>query len=289
MQVALSHDVFCAKLLDFNEKTNMTFSQQPFSVIWEKIFEGILFRIPFQGPLFWVFDGLDEAETPIKLIRYLSKIRSASKINLLLISRATKDLVQGIDEHLPTAIHAAISPADTENDIRDYVRGFIFKILPSDHSQEDIIQQVLRKASGSFLWVKLALDRIRNNWHTKEDIKAALTELPEGMEPLYLRMIEIVRAQPRKTCEMATRILTWTACSFRPLEIEELKIGLFPEFVNFANLRSTVEEICGHFVVINKSKVYLIHETARQFLFRKTTDLNIRIIDHEGHKHIASK
>ncbi|KAL9120855.1 MAG: hypothetical protein Q9187_002593 [Circinaria calcarea] len=287
LQAALSHGVFCSRLLELHENTGINFIQSKAIVIWEKIFEGILFRLPLERPLYWVFDGLDEAESPSELIRFLSKIRSATRINILLVSRATKNLIQEINHHLPTMVHETISNDDTVDDIRDYVRCLVQEILPSDHAQEEIIQDILIKASGSFLWVKLALERIRDNWHTKDDIKAALTEIPEGMEPLYERMIEIIASQPPKLREMATQILTWVACSFRPLDVAELQVALTPRFANFVNLKHTVEEVCGHFVIVNKSKITLIHQTARQFLLHKTSDLQIKIVDHEGHKHIA--
>lgn len=288
LQAALSHNDFCLRLLDLHENTGIDFSQQKATVIWEKIFEGILFRLPSQEPMFWVFDGLDEAESPTELTRLLSKIKSATRINVLLVSRATKDLLKGINDYLPTAVHEPISDSDIVEDIQDYVRSSIQRILPNDHSQEDIIEEILAKASGSFLWVKLALNNIRDNGHTKDDIRAALTEIPEGMEPLYERMIEIIASQPLKPRRMATRILTLAVCSFRPLKISELEVALKPEFKDFVNLRNTVEEVCGHFVVVNKSTVTLIHQTAHQFLLYKTSDLPIKVVGHEGHEHIAT-
>ena len=287
LQVALSHEAFCLLLLELHDNTGMIFSQQKAIIIWEKIFEGLIFRLSFQDPLFWVFDGLDEAESPTELIKFLSKIRSATRINVLLVSRATKDLVKDINDYLPMTVHEVISADDSLEDIRAYVRTSIRKILPSDRAQDDAIQEILSKASGSFLWVKLTLDRIRDNWYTKDDIKLALTEIPAGMEPLYDQMIEIIANQPSKPREMAIRILTWVACSFRPLEVAELEVALRPDFKDFVNLAYTVEEICGHFVVVKKSKIALIHETASQFLLRKTSNLHVRILENEGHNHIA--
>lgn len=245
LQAALSHKAFCSRLLELHENTGINFSQQKAIIIWEKIFEGILFRLPSQDPLFWVFDGLDEAESLTELIRFLSKLKAATRINVLLVSRATKDLLKDINHYLPTTVHETISADDTVDDIRDYVRSSIQRILPSNHTQDEVVQEILSKASGSFLWVKLALERIRDNWYTKDDIQAALTEIPEGMEPLYKRMIEIIAGQDSKPREMATRILTWVACSFRPLEIAELEVALNPEFRDFVSLKHTVEEICG--------------------------------------------
>ncbi|KAL9041619.1 MAG: hypothetical protein Q9214_004044, partial [Letrouitia sp. 1 TL-2023] len=288
LQAALFHEVFCTRLIELHENTGIVFGQQKAMIIWEKIFEGILFRIPSQNPFFWVFDGLDEAETPVELVKLLSKIKAAFRINVLLLSRATKDLAAGIRNLLPIAVHEGISAEDNIDDIRDYVISSISKILPGDQAQEVIVEDILSKASGSFLWVRLALERIRDNWYTKDDIKLALTEIPRGMEQLYERMIEVIANQPSKPHQMAVRILTWVACAFRPLDVAELEVALIPDFRDFYSLEHTIEEICGHFIVVNKAKITLIHHTAAQFLLKKTSNLPVAIFPSEGHQHIAT-
>ncbi len=287
LQAALYHEVFCTRLIELHENTDIFFGQQKAKIIWEKVFEGILFRIPSQDPLYWVFDGLDEAETPTELIKLLSKIKAAVRINVLLLSRATKDLVTSIRDLLPTTVHERISAEDNKDDIQEYVVSSIQRILPGDLAQGEIVEDILSKASGSFLWVRLALERIRDNWYTKDDVRTALTEIPRGMEPLYEQMIAVIAKQPPKTHEMAVRILTWVACVFRPLEITELEIALRPDFQDFYSLEHTIEEICGHFIMVNKSKITLIHHTAAQFLLKKTSNLPVAIVPSEGHEHIA--
>ncbi|KAF2475144.1 putative vegetative incompatibility protein HET-E-1 [Lindgomyces ingoldianus] len=289
LQVALIHEPFCQQLLRFCENTGVNVKEQKASIIWEKIFEGILFRTPFPGCLFWILDGLDEAEFPAELIKFLSKIKSATKIKLLLLSRPRKDLSKEIGEHFPNVRPEVISADDTLSDIRDYVRSSLSRILPTDQdAQADILQDILSKSSGSFLWVKLALSRIMQNWYLKEDIKAAINEIPEGMEPLYAGMIQTIATQNQKSRSIAARVLGWVACSFRPLDIAELEEALRSEFAGFVNLELTIAEICGLFVVVSKGKVNLIHHTARQFLLTKTTELSISIEEHSSHTHLAS-
>lgn len=287
-QFALSSEAYMARLFELSEATGILFDQQKASVIWEKIFEGILLRMPSEAPLFWVLDGLDEAESSLELLKLISKVRSATRINVLLISRPTKDLTKDVGDLLPTLTQERISAGDTIEDIKDYVRASITKILPGDESQEEVVSDIMSKASGSFLWVKLALDRIGDNWYTRDDIRNALNELPAGMEPLYRRMIDVVCQQPEKTTNMATRILTWATCSFVPLDISELRVALEPEFQGFVNLSRMAEEICGHFITVNKSRVTLIHHTARQFLLRRNSGLPLAISEHGGHEHAAS-
>lgn len=289
LQAALANELFCTQLLRFCESIGVEIKEQKPAILWEKIFEGILFRTPFQGSLFWVLDGLDEAGFPADLIKYLSKIKSASQVKILLLSRPRKDLAKDIGEYFPTVRPEVISADDTLSDISGYVRSALSRILPKDpKAQADILRDILAKSAGSFLWVKLALSRIMQNWYLKEDIKAAIEEIPEGMEPLYVGMIENIAKQPEKSRRIATCVLCWVACSFRPLDVAELEEALRSEFSGFVNLELTIEEICGLFVVVNKGKVNLIHHTARQFLLTRTKGLAISIDEHQTHAHLAS-
>jgi hypothetical protein len=91
-QVAQKHEEFRIKLVEMYQDTAIMFGQQKPNVIWERIFEGMLFRLNLKEPLFWVIDGLDEAESPATLIPLIAKIRSAARIKVLLVSRHTKEL-----------------------------------------------------------------------------------------------------------------------------------------------------------------------------------------------------
>ncbi|EHL01000.1 putative Vegetative incompatibility protein HET-E-1 [Glarea lozoyensis 74030] len=289
LQVALAHESFAARLKEFQEAAGMNIKEQKASIIWEKIFEGIMFRMTFPGPLNWVFDGLDEAESPLELIKYLSKAKSSTRINILLISRPRRDLANHISQYFPATQPELLRAEDTLSDIRDFVRASIRRILPgTDEARAEVAEEVICRSSGSFLWVQLALSSIEKNWVLKDDIKAAINEIPEGMEPLYRGIIESIAKQNQRSVDIARHILFWAACCYRPLDISELEVALKPEFDGFTNLEIAIEEICGQFVVINRSKVNLIHHTARQFLLLKTANLPISLDENHSHSHIAT-
>ncbi|MCJ1384404.1 hypothetical protein MMC17_007520 [Xylographa soralifera] len=287
LQIAIIDDEFCLRLLELCADSGINLSQQKATNVWDKVFEGILFRLPPRDTFFWVIDGLDEADTPAELKRFLSKIRSATRIKVLITSRATKELAKEITD-LPSIAHETISTKDTVQDIQSFVRDSLQKMSLDDTSRSQVIQEILLKASGSFLWVNLALRKIIDNWYTKDDIKSALTEIPAGMEPLYARMIKSIADQSPKLREMATRILAWVATSFRPLNVSELEVALAPQFRDFTNLSKLIAEVCGEFVTVQTASINLIHQTARQFLLRRTANLAIKIDEHEAHKHAAT-
>lgn len=288
-QLAFVNEEFREKLFTLREETGIAFTSQDqsFSVIWEKLFEGIIFKMKVE-PLYWVFDAFDEADVPSALINCLIKIRSLTPIKIFITSRPTR-IPSGIALCGTSIDNCFLSEDDTAGDIRAYVRNAVCEALPDDEQQtrDDIIEQVLSKAGGSFLWVKLALETLQDNWHTQDDIRRVLTEMPKGMEHLYIRMLEKIETQSPRLQLMARRILTWAACCWRPLSIAELQIALEPEFSGFVKLQETIVQICGNFISVDNDKICLIHMTARQFLLSSRNGTPAFVDSEHGHEHIA--
>lgn len=288
-QLAQTSEEFRQRLLRLNEESGLTFvsEDQSFNMLWEKIFEGIVFRISFPGPLFWVLDAVDEADSPMMLISHLMKVQSLTPIRFFLTSRPMK-MPSTFTEKYSTISTCFLTEIETLGDVRAYVHSVVRDALPNDAQfQEDIIRQVLIKASGSFLWVKLALETLQDSWHTQDDIRKALTEVPRGMEQLYEKMLNTVETQPHRLQLMAKRILTWASCCWRPLSIAELEVALEPEFKGFVKLQDTIVQICGHFISVENSRITLIHLTARQFLLGDRNGVPAFVQSRYGHEHIA--
>ncbi|KAG8528983.1 uncharacterized protein KY384_006672 [Bacidia gigantensis] len=290
LQLALVNEYFGNALSALTNETGVLFGSQKLNFIWEKIFEGILFKTQFSTPLFWVIDALDEAESPQSFTNLFTKIRSVTPIQIFITSRATKELAL-IASSDPLSIHQErLSISDTLPDIRAYVEEVVQAALPYDNEfQANVVNQVLEKASGSFLWVRLALDTLKENWHTREDIRKALHDVPDGMESLYTKMIGHVMNQPQRLRTMALGILTWTVCVSRPLNLDELTVALSAEFDGFINLENTILQICGHFVRMEKSRIFMIHGTACQFLLDCKEERSPIIERHQAHEHIARR
>ena len=288
-QLAFTNEEFREKLLTLREETGLSFSSQnqDFSVIWEKIFDGIIFKMKGE-PLYWVLDAFDEADVPLLLISSLMNIRSLTPIRIFITSRPTRIPPKPATSDTSITTHF-LSEDDTSGDIRAYVHNAVREALPDDEQQirDDVLEQVLSKAGGSFLWVKLALETLHENWHTQDDIRKALTEMPKGMEHLYIRMLEKIENQSPRLQLMAKRILTWATCCWRPLDIAELQKALEPEFSGFVRLQETIVQICGNFISMDNGKVSLIHMTARQFLLSSRDNTPAFINPELGHEHIA--
>ena len=208
-QFAVFNDIFRSRLLALNEESGMTFGSEKHTSIWEKLFVGIIFKIPFPGPLFWVIDALDEAESPAILLNLFKKIQAFCPIRIFVTSRLTKELSVIARSDSEVLYHEPLSIQDTLPDIKTYVRDVVKSALPcSREFQEDMVSQVLAKSSGSFLWVKLALNTLKDSWHTEEDVRRALNDVPSGMESLYQEMIASVMDHQPRLRSMALKMLS---------------------------------------------------------------------------------
>jgi WD40 repeat protein len=285
-QFSKSSDEYRRRLLEMSDMGELPFDRQKLNTIWETLFEAMMFRQRQPHPIFWVIDGLDEAEQPETLVRLLSKIPSTTNIRILVVSRMIRDLLPIFGTNI-SVLHEEITIDDTLEDIRSYISTTISNSIRVGKRQDEICNKLLEKAHGSFLWVTLALNRLKDNWHTTSDIESVLHDFPEGMESLYLGMIDKISQQDQRPRSIAERILIWATCSFRPLEITELEIALRFEFGEFVSLNDTIRQLCGNFVVIEKGRITLIHHTARHFLLNMTGDLLLKIDIRSGNDHIA--
>lgn len=281
-QLAITYPAFAEHLVHLYKETKFLASSQQVQAIWDTIFEGIVCKMDFGSTLHWVFDGLDEADKPVVLLRNFLQMRPRTPIKLLFLSRPKRELTSLAGPHSDSVFLESISIEHTLEDIQSYINSVVTEVLPQDEAlQKYVIKQIARRAEGSFLWTRLALDSLWESWHTQADIESALNNVPNELQSLYERMLDSVKGQPPRLREIAFRVLNWAACSFRPLTIAELVSALKPEFDGFNNLGETAVQICGQFIRVDHGTISLIHGTARHFLIQASIDTPI------GHDYLA--
>ncbi|KAI4694124.1 uncharacterized protein J4E84_002705 [Alternaria hordeiaustralica] len=235
--------------------------------IWDRIFRSILFKLSPSKTLYWVIDGLDEADNPKALISLLSDLAgSATPIRVLLVSRDTTEIAAGLEHTPDTIFQETIIIEGHVDDLRCYVDREL--ILPGSKSfRDDIIQRILHEAQDNFLWVRLAVEKI-NSCHTHSAVEQAFHEFPRGMEAIYDRMAAtIAEHQSSADTALASVVLQCVTCAFRALTIEELLQALEGDTHEFLDIQESIKNVCSGFVVIdNDGNVAMIHETAREYL-----------------------
>ncbi|KAI4926816.1 uncharacterized protein J4E92_005976 [Alternaria infectoria] len=235
--------------------------------IWDRIFRSILFKLSPGKTLYWVIDGLDEADNPKALIDLLSDVAgSATPIRALLVSRDTTEIAAGL-EHTPnTVFQETITIEGHVDDLRCYIDRELI-LHGSKGFRDDIIQRILHEAQDNFLWVRLAVEKI-NSCHTHSAVEQAFHEFPRGMEAIYDRMaVTIAGHQSSADTALASAVLQCVTCAFRALTIEELLQALEGDAHEFLDIQDSIKNVCSGFVVIdNDGNVAMIHETAREYL-----------------------
>ncbi|KAL1880762.1 hypothetical protein Daus18300_001376 [Diaporthe australafricana] len=296
-QLAQDNHTFRDQLIQLYETTGIDFSEQEMQVLWSRIFEGTLFTTELDRPLYWVFDGLDEADNPVPLINLLLGARPRSPIRVFLTSRPASNLLILASAKRPVLKHLPLTDRESKDDVGLFIRRTVYDDIPIDDAgKEYIVQKMCKRASGSFLWAKLALITLTQNWHTQEDIERALNDVPEGMQSLFSRMLltigKMEHASPRNY-SLVRRILTWAICSAEPLTTAELGSALESEFSKMQNLGATIVHLCGHFLTTvpsgNTGEVRIVptHGTAKAFMLNAHDGRPAFLNESVCHEHIA--
>ncbi|KAL4766705.1 WD40-repeat-containing domain protein [Aspergillus nidulans var. acristatus] len=210
-----------------------------------------------QATIYLLADALDECETGLSdLLKLIVKTKSISAVQVkwIVSSRNRMDIEQELEigdgkTKLSLELNA--------NQISDAHNGILL---------EQVKEKLLQKSDGTFLWVALVVEEMRKCW-----CSAAMVELlertPQGLIPLYDRMlqqIQLFKGQDRELCILVLSIVT---LGYRPLHLHELCLvaGLHKQPYSLDDLKD-IAGMCGSFLTIRDDYVYLIHQSAKDYL-----------------------
>jgi WD40 repeat protein len=246
--------------------------------LWQLLFRQSLFKLDIPYPIYWIIDGIDEAENPDAFIKLLQDLHLTSvPLRVAIISRKTHGLSSAF-LRLGRQIHSeSVFIEGNRDDFQAYITQEM-DIESEDSYGAVIAQKLLQRARGNFLWVHLAVQKI-NSCYTKPAVEQALDDLPLRMEEFYDRMARSVRLQNNSfDRKLGEDILGWATCAQRLLSIAELSDAL--KNSELLEIQRSIDTLCGGFVVIDKdSKVTMIHETAREYLTQHVHDNDRLFID----------
>jgi hypothetical protein len=158
----------------------------------------------------------------------------------------------------------ALDAQSLKDPVHAYINHKISKLRSRTGYTDSILNQVSdearRRAENTFLWVALVFKKLDSEygWHAVKIIK----EMPPGLPKLYEHMM--TRIERRKMDqEYCKNVLAATSLAYRPLSFSELGVvaGLNPEIDP-----QTIVEECGSFLITKKKMVYLIHQSAKDYL-----------------------
>ena len=216
-------------------------------------------------------DALDECDTKVhELLDWIIRENSelSPKIKWLTTSRNVATFTERLgrsdqlhislelnSQHVARAVASFIEYKVKEvTDLKSY--GSELQILVRKHLRE--------KAEDTFLWVALVCKELKKVRQQK--VKSLLEKIPAGLTPLYERMLDqVLHQEDEDDINLSRRILRLVTLAKRPLRLEEISV--------FGNISDDEEDVgklvigfCGSFLTVRGETVYLVHQSAKDYL-----------------------
>ncbi|KAK6345483.1 hypothetical protein TWF718_007399 [Orbilia javanica] len=277
------------KIIERFEITGESFTSS-FSELWDTFL--IAAKNENAGEIICVLDALDEcAESErSQLIKRLYKLYLKDtnfNLKFLVTSRPISEIRDGFCPlKIPESSFIHLSgEAEVEKisqEIEIFIETKVSKIRENyDLTEKDhklLLERLKCVPNRTYLWVYLVLELIESDIKTslatnKEIIATVTSRLPRTVDEVYENILS-----KSSDSEKAKRLLQIVVAANRPLTLGEvsiaLQISLKDNHISYSNLRidqgerirDRIRDYCGLFVIVVDSKVYLIHQTAKEFL-----------------------
>jgi len=285
---ALLHQLYTAQpwLLDHATPAFMAEGRavlNQFNILWNIFMASI--TDPRSRDIILILDGLDECEptTRHQLLQALGRVYqvgiNASNqppyIKTIVASRPDNDIKIAFDM-LPTIrLRGEDEPEAISDDvglvIRDHIEKAVHRGLPRS-ILGDLEKGLIRGADRTFLWTTMVIDLLEaKQGASKKDLLEILHS--RDIFRIYHRLLEDSSNQ-----DEARRLLHIVIAAVRPLTLSELSVAMSISPTQLSledlegdvvhNFEERIKALCGNFIRIVRSTVYLVHQTAREFLLK---------------------
>jgi WD40 repeat protein len=287
-QMAQLHGDILSTVLDVAATwQDAAISKADHNPVWQRLYLRGLFKVPLMKQQYWVIDAVDECKAGTELMSFLAKAQELWPLSILVTSRHPMTSMS-LTNPTVEVVSEVIEERDTKEDISLLLKAHV-NFLPSrsDEEKKAMAEDIAETSNGCFLWVGLVLKELQQA-NTSADIRRVLASNSDSMDNLYHKIL-IDMADARFGKDLAKAILTWTACAFRPLSIDEIhraiEIGLNDK-IN--DVERSINTCCRNIAYVDSQKtVRLIHSTAREFLLRQNTVPELRIERSDAHRRLT--
>ncbi|KAL7917441.1 ankyrin repeat-containing domain protein [Trichoderma austrokoningii] len=264
----------------YEVQNKQIFQQSSFETVWNMFLK--MTNAIRDSPVTCILDGLDECEQESlqDLLNKLKKITSTSpRLKVMVLSR-----------EYPTWLSASLSQfsrirldPDAKSEVSDgldlYISARVAELSKSNNypaKLTDHVKKTLKdKSAGTYLWISFVVKDLQKV--QVSEVEEILDQLPEGLHPLYERILEQIDLVHRG---LALDILRWCTFAVRPLTLTELASALKIKSTDLldreAILRGKLIH-CGHFLGILNNVISLVHQSAYDFLTRRVASHDDKI------------
>jgi ankyrin repeat protein/Cdc6-like AAA superfamily ATPase len=240
------------------------------------------------GSVIVVLDALDEcAESEFEdLMRNIenqsrNSYLSHSKLRYLLTSRPYEQIVERFQRllksfpriHIPGEEESGTISQEVNRVINYRVEQLAEEKGLANNIKADLADALLRIEHRTYLWVHLVFNYLKSEGfkETKKGIQSAMKSLPTSVNEAYEKIL--TKSKDQLTVRKTLAIIL---AADRPLTLLELNVAIEIDETTQSiqeldletdeKFKSHLRSWCGLFVSVHHSKVYFLHQTAREFL-----------------------
>jgi hypothetical protein len=252
-----------------------------FETLWDILMKSVTDTI--SRDVILVLDGLDECEPKTRHLLLTSLVKlygangkplpNAPFLKIIVASRPNNDIKAPFDI-LPTIrLRGEDEPEAISGDVNLVIRQCIEQAVSRGLPRSilgDLELGMIQGADRTFLWTTMVIELLEaKKGASKKELLAILQT--RDIYQIYERLLEDTSDQIE-----ARKLLEIIIAAARPLTLAEMSIALAiqPAHSTFEdleddivhNFEERVRALCGNFVRIIRSTIYLVHQTAREFL-----------------------
>ncbi|KAJ6154822.1 hypothetical protein N7485_013191 [Penicillium canescens] len=264
-----------------------------FSELWQILLKCV--ESPTTGDIVVLLDALDECKSESwkslleKLVEFYSQRPSdqPSKLKFLITSRPYDDIELHFRRFLKASTYFAFDADENSGEIGKDIDKVIDAKMENDTIFEEkdrlsIAKRLKNMEQRTYLWLHLTFNIIQESPSSFEqwaDLEELLSSLPKKVSEAYEKILS--RSKDEKHTEALLRIML---AATRPLTLGEAnraltlalkpnKCGSYTELVSRCwreeTFQQKVKNLCGLFISVYDSKLFFIHQTAREFLIHR--------------------
>ncbi|KAN0075174.1 vegetative incompatibility protein HET-E-1 [Elaphomyces granulatus] len=239
-----------------------------------KVFDNML-ADPSLSRTYLIVDALDECVNKQELTNLLRLISAtaekSSKVKWLVSSRYRSDIESQLKER--ARLDLELNAQSISKAVDAYIDHKLSKLdyLDDLRVRAQVADELRKRADGTFLWVALVCKLLESN-DNDYDAMEILGEMPSDLKGLYDRMMNQINKLERRDPGFCKHILSIMTLAYRPLRLSELTtLAKLPPKV------PTIEIVkkCASFLTLRSDTVYLIHQSAQDYLSRKDVEPEI--------------
>lgn len=206
------------------------------------------------------------------------KLKSHAKLKLLMTSRPLASIEKSFLSISTIRLKAENETEAVEKDIERVIRARVDEIAASKYFSPEVRNEVQMCLTGNadrtFLWVSLILQQIEDSMSASHSsVETIISSIPRTLDELYEKILS--QAKDQVTLRKLLHIIV-SASAYLSLAEINIALHIDSSTTDYTSLKhqcqpspgieSYVKRLCGSFVRISRSSVYLVHQTAKEFL-----------------------